>query len=354
MKTHFITVDNAWPALKEKGMAGVLSQSETFPLQAVSSDLHYTILPDGVLTSLFVAACPSDIGYARILESLPPGSGLQAFTHHHPVTGDRKFIALSALVDYRCAFAPLKALGLSQLIGRAIARELERLELATRETYDTLILCAQKDSGNLELLGNPTPLLQVLGPLRFCDASLEASSGITYNLSYLLLGASRLAILVEFNALPLPGDHSPPHPDGDMEYLAATCIHQPAKEDLARLDAEVEEYLGFLRYFRKAGQVNDPEILPPIPFQGDSGLAMKGKSLAKHYVLLFGTTLAELRHKAQDYFRDLCRTGISFHASMIKTRENYSNLYPGNFRLRSDGIRLEAAQVPGILRRLHP
>lgn len=354
MKTHFITVDNAWPALKEKGMAGVLSPSDTFPLHAVSSDLHYTILPDGVLTSLFAAPCPSDIGYSRILESLPPGSGLQSFSHHHPVTGDRKFVALSALVDYRYPFAPLKALGASMLTGRIIARELEQLELATRETYGTLIRCAQTDSGNLNLLGNPTPLLQVLGPLRLNNASLEASGGITYNLSYLLLGESRLAILVEFNALLIPGEHAPPYPDADLEYLAATCINQPAREDLARLDTEVEEYLGFLRYFRKAGQVMDQGISPPIPFQGDSGLAMKGKALAKHYVLLFGTTLAELRLKAQGYFRDLCRAGVSFHASMIKTRENYSNLYPGNFRLRSDGIRLEAAQVPGILRRLHP
>ena len=353
MKTHFITVDNAWPALKEKGMAGVLSQSETFPLHAVSSDLHYTILPDGVLTSLFAAACPSEIAYSRIFENLPQGSGLQAFSHHHPVTGDRKFIALSAPVEYRCPFAPLKVLGSSLLTGRAIAQELERLELATRETYGNLIRCAQMDPGNLELLGNPTPLLQVLGPLRLCDASLEASGGITYNLSYLMLGPSRIAILIEFNALMLPGEHAPPHPDADLEYLAATCIHQPARKDLARLDAEVEEYLGFLRYFRKPGQVNDPGPLPPIPFQGDSGLAMKGKALAKHFVLLFGTTLAELRMKAQDYFRDLCRAGVSFHASMIKTRENYSNLYPGNFRLQSDGIRLEAAQVPGILHRLH-
>jgi hypothetical protein len=39
---------------------------------------------------------------------------------------------------------------------------------------------------------------------------------------------------------------------------------------------------------------------------------------------------------------------------MIRTRESYSHLYPGNFRLLNDGLRMEAVQVPGILRRLHP
>ena len=65
MKTHYITVDNAWPALKEKGMAGSLPQAEAFPLQAFASDLHYTILPNGVLTSLFSAPSPSARWVAR-------------------------------------------------------------------------------------------------------------------------------------------------------------------------------------------------------------------------------------------------------------------------------------------------
>jgi hypothetical protein len=353
VKTHFITVDNAWPALKEKGMAGTLPPAEAFPLQSFASDLHYTILPNGVLTSIFTAASPSEIGFSRILEGLPPCSGLQLYSHHHPDTGDRKFLALSALVDYRCPFSPLQGLG-SMLTGGAISRELEKLELATRETYAVLVRCAQSDSASLQLLGNPTPLLQVLGPLRLCEASLEAAGAITYNLSYLLLGAARLAILIEFNSFPASGEHMLPHPSGDLEYLSATCIHQPAKEDLARLDSEVQEYLTFLRYFRKPGEIHDA-AQPTIPtFATQAGVTLKGRALAKHYVLLFGSTLTDLRLKAQDYFRDLCRAGISFHASMIRTRESYSHLYPGNFRLLNDGLRMEAVQVPGILRRLHP
>ncbi len=353
MKTHFVTVDNAWPALKERGMAGTLPQAEAFPLQAFASDLHYTILPNGVLTSLFSAACPSEIGFSRMLDGLPPCSGLQLYTHHTPDADDRKFLTLSALVDYRCPFSPMQGLG-SMLTGGAISRELEHLELATREAYAVLIRCAEPDSRYLQLLGNPTPLLQVLGPMRLCEASLESTGAITYNLSYLLLGASRLAILIEFNSFPDSGQQALPHPSGDLEYLAATCIHQPPKDDLAKLDSEVEEYLTFLRYFRKPGPVGESGRTHSFPLQADQRPVMKGRVLAKHYVLVFGSSLTDLRLKAQDYFRDLCRAGISFHASMIRTRESYSHLYPGNFRLLNDGVRMEAAQVPGTLRRLHP
>ena len=353
MKTHFITVDNAWPALKEKGMAGTLPQAETFPLQAFASDLHYTILPNGILTSLFAAACPSDIGFSRILEGLPACSGVQLYSHHHPDTGGRKFLALSALVDYRCPFSPLQGIG-SVLTGRAISRELERLELATRETYASLVRCAEPYSAVMQLLGNPTPLLQLLGPLRLCEASLESDGAITYNLSYLMLGPARLAILIEFNAFPSAGEQGLPLPSGDLEYLSATCVHQPPKDELAKLDTEVHEYLTFLRYFRNPGKPVAPDLPLPEAFQSDRGITMKGAALAKHYVLLFATNLSDLRIKAQDYFRDLCRAGVSFHASMIKTRESYSHLYPGNFRLLNDGVRLESARVPALLRRLHP
>src|SRR5581483_475913 len=127
-------------------------------------------------------------------------------------------------------------------------------------------------------------------------------------------------LLVEFNAFPTPGEGRLPHPARDLEYLSATCIHQPQAEDLARLDSEVEDYLTFLHFFRKAGSPSPETAFPnPPPFRPDASVTLKGKILAKHYVLLFGTTLSDLRLKAQDYFRDLCSMGISFHASMIRT-----------------------------------
>jgi hypothetical protein len=293
------------------------------------------------------------IEFGRILDGLPACSGLQLYSHHHPETGDRGFLALSALVDYRSPFAPLRGFG-SLLSGTPISKEIERLELATRETYGILVRSAEMESPYLQLMGNPTPLLQILGPLRLSEASLECRETITYNLSYLLLGPARLALLIEFNSLPAPAKDRVPHPSTDLEYLSATCIHQPQSEDLARLDAEVEDYLTFLHYFRKAGNRSDSGF-PALETGGtDPGITLKGRILAKHYVLLFGTTLTDLRLKAQDYFRDLCRLGISFHASMIRTRENYSHLYPGNFRLLNDGLRLESSQVQAVLGRLHP
>jgi hypothetical protein len=353
MNTHFITVDNAWPALKEKGMAGPLPPVEAFPLHAVASDLHYTILPSGVLTCLFSAGKSRPIGFARILDGLPASSGLQLYTHHHPETGGRNFLALSSLVDYRSPFSPFQGFG-SLLSGGVLSRELERLEGATRETYDMLRRCVQPDAPSLELLGNPTPLLQVLGPLRLSEASLECREIIAYNLSYLLLGPSRLALLIEFNAFPAGGTEGIPRPSGDMEYLSATCVHLPHQEDLARLDAEVEEYLTFLHFFRRAGaraETGFPKADGPAT---GPGVTLKGRVVGKHYVLLFGGALSDLRLKAQEYFRELCRARISFHASMIRTRENYSHLYPGNFRVLEEGIRIESSRVPSLLEELHP
>lgn len=352
MKTHFITVDNAWPALKEKGMAGALPPEEVFPLHAFGPELHYTILPNGILSCLFDVRPNPAIEFGRILEGMPPCSGLQLYSHHHPETGDRSFLSLSGLVEYRSPFAPLQGFG-SLLSGSAISKEIERLELSTRETYGTLIRSAEKESPYLQLMGNPTPLLQILGPLRLSEASLECKEAITYNLSYLLLGPARLALLVEFNAFPGPSEFRLPHPSRDLEYLSATCIHQPQSEDLARLDTEVEDYLTFLHYFRKAGTRSDSGFPSLDQSRRDPGITLKGRILAKHYVLLFGTTLTDLRLKAQDYFRDLCSIGISFHASMIRTRDNYSHLYPGNFRLLNDGLRLDSSQVQAVLRRLH-
>jgi hypothetical protein len=353
MNTHFITVDNAWPALKEKGIAGPLRPAEAYPLHAVASDLHYTILPSGVLTCLFSAAKSRTLGFSRILDSLPASSGLQLYTHHHPEKGERDFLALSALVDYRSPFSPFQGFG-SLLSGGVLSRELERLEGATRETYDMLRRCVQPDAPALELLGNPTPLLQILGPLRLSEVSLECKETIAYNLSYLLLGPSRLALLVEFNAFPAAGAEGIPRPPEDMEYLSATCIHLPHTEDLARMDAEVEEYLAFLHFFRRVGaraQAGFP--LAEGPSTGP-GVSLKGRVTAKHYALLFGGTLSDLRLKAQEYFRELCRARISFHASMIRTRKNYSHLYPGNFRVLEEGIRIEASRIPSLLGGLHP
>jgi hypothetical protein len=352
MNTHFITVDNAWPALKEKGMAGPLHPAEAYPLHAVASDLHYTILPSGVLTCLFSAEKSRSLGFSRILDGLPASSGLQLYTHHHPETGERGFLALSALVDYRSPFSPFQGFG-SLLSGGVLTRELERLEGATRETYDMLRQCVQPDASALELLGNPSPLLQILGPLRLSEVSLECNDTIAYNLSYLLLGPSRLALLIEFNAFPVGGSEGIPRPSQEMEYLSATCIHLPQTEDLARMDREVEEYLTFLHFFRRAGaRAATGFPLADGPAAGP-GVSLKGRVLAKHYVLLFGGTLSDLRLKAQEYFRELCRARISFHASMIRTRENYSHLYPGNFRVLEEGIRIEASRIPSLLEGLH-
>lgn len=353
MKTHFITVDNAWPALKERGMAGILPAVEMYPVHGFASDLHYTLLANGVLTCLFQAPSVTGMNVDRILEGLPVSSGLQIYSHHIPGGEDSQFLALSSLVPYRYPFSPLQGFG-ALVKSHSLGQEMERLELSTRETYETLLRCVNGESGALRLLSNPTPLLQILGPIRINEASLECSDSITYNLSYLLLGPSRLALLVEFNAFSVPGQGVVPHPAHDLEYLAATCIHQPKAQDLTRLDSEVEDYLTFLNFFRKAGPTREVGFPSPDFHGGEQSVTLKGKVLAKHYVLLFGSTLVDLRLRAQDYIRDLCRMGISFHASMIRTRENYCHLYPGNYRLLSDGIRIEASKVPSVLKALHP
>jgi len=365
VKTHCITIDNAWPALKEKGLAGTLPVTEAYPVHAFASDLHYTLLPSGIMTCLFGVSSSSGLGFGRILESLPPSSGLQMYSHHVPGGEGAQFLALSSLVAYRYPFSPSQGFA-SLLSGNSLARELENLEGSTRDTFGTLVTAVAHDSGSLRLLGNPTPLLQVLGPLRLNEASLECRDTVTFNLSYLLLGPSRLALLVEFNAFPAAEGARIPNPASDLEYLSATCIHQPEDGDLARLDSEVEDYLLFLNYFRKAnsrpgsGPGSGPGAGAELGFPGldnirsGPSVTLKGKVLAKHYVLLFGTGLADLRLKAQDYFRDLCRMGISFHASMIRTRENYRHLYPGCYRLLTDGVRMEAGHVPAVLRALHP
>ncbi len=353
MKTHFITIDNAWPALKERGMAGIIPSAEMYPVHGFASDLHYTLLANGVLTCLFQASSIAGMAMDRILEVMPVSSGLQAYSHHVPGGTDEQFLALSALVPFRYPFSPLQRFG-ALVNNHALGQELERLELSTRETYETLLRCVNGEAGSLRLLSNPTPLLQVLGPIRINEASLECLDSITYNLSYLMLGPARLALLVEFNAFNAPGKGPVPHPAHDLEYLAATCIHQPEAQELRRLDSEVEDYLTFLNFFRKAGPSREPGFPAPDLFRGELPVTLKGKALAKHYVLLFGATLVDLRLRAQDYIQDLCRMGISFHASMIRTRENYCHLYPGNYRLMSDGVRIEVSQVPAVLKALHP
>jgi hypothetical protein len=353
LKTHHITVEGAWPALKEKGMAGVLPAASAYPVHAFASDLHYTLLPSGVLTCLFEAEAESFAGlfFDRILPGLPEAGGLQVYSHH-PLDGPPgRFLALSAPVAYQSPFSPLGGFG-SLMRRHALARELMELEARTREAYDTLLASVQGEA-QVRLLSNPSPLIGALGPLRLGDAALESGDSVTYNLSYLLLGPARLALLVEFNAFPKPGGPALPLPAPGLEYLAATCIHRPSQEDLARLNLETEDYLTFLHFFRKAA-LSRAGSLPSVELPGDGGVALKGKVLAKHYVLLFGTSLAVLRARAQEYFQALSRQGVSFHASMIRTRENYGHLYPGHYKLFSDGVRLEEAEVPAVLGMVQP
>ena len=351
MKTHHITVDNAWPALKEKGMAGVLPAALTYPVHAFASDLHYTLLPNGVLTCLFEAESFAGLAFDRALQGLPESGGLQVYSHH-PLDGSpSRFLALSAPVEYQCPFSPLRGLG-TLVRHNALGKELLKLEGQTRITYDSLLSCLQ-GGGKVRLLSNPSPLLGALGPLRVMEAALESGDSITYNLSYLLLGPARLALLVEFNAFPKPGAEAIPLPAPGLEYLAATCLHRPTQEDLVRLNLETDDYLTFLHFFRKASS-GRTSAFPSLDLLGEPAVSLKGKVLAKHYVLLFGTSLASLRVRAQEYFRDLSRQGVSFHASMIRTRENYCHLYPGNYKLLGDGVRLEEAEVPAILRMVQP
>ena len=333
-------------------MAGRLPACEAYPVHAFASDLHYALLPSGVLTCLFGAGGFSRVDFGRVLETLPEASGFQVYTHHIPGDHSAGFLALSAPVAYQSPFAPLQGMG-SLLRHQFLAKELARLDEATQATYETLVRCVQGESG-VQLLSNPTPLLQILGPLRVAEAALDCTGTIAYNLSYMLLGPSRLALLVDFNAFPGPSEASIPLPSPELEFLSATCVHKPGPEDLARLDVEAEDYLTFLHFFRKAG-TGRGEGFPPLDLMAsEGGLTLRGRVLAKHYVLLFGTSLASLRVRAQEYFRDLCRMGISFHASMIRTRENYCHLYPGNFGVLGDGICLEADQVGDVLRRVQP
>lgn len=352
MKTHFITVDNAWPALKEKGMAGILPAATAFPIHAFASDLHYTLLPNGVLTCLFEADGFSGLAFDRILQGMPDAGGLQVYSHHTPKGPPTYFLALSAPVAYQCPFAPLQGLG-TLIRHHALAKEMEALATHTRSTYDSLLACLNGE-GRVHLLSNPTPLLGALGPLRIAGAELEcAGESITYNLSYLLLGPARLAFILEFNAFPKPGGEAIPLPAPGLEYLAATCFHRPSQEDLVRLNLETEDYLTFLHFFRKAGTVRTGSF-PAVDLSAEPSVSLKGKVLAKHYILLFGDSLASLRVRTQEYIRELCQRHISFHASMIRTRENYCHLYPGNYKLLGDGVRLEGAEVPAVLRMVQP
>lgn len=351
MKTHHITVDNAWPALKEKGMAGVLPAALAYPIHAFASDLHYTLLPNGVLTCLFEAESFAGLPMDRILPGLPESGGMQVYSHH-PLEGPPgRFLALSAPVAYQCPFSPLAGFG-SLVRRQALARELMELETQTRAAYDTL-LAAVQGVGQLNLLSNPTPLLGALGPLRINEAALESGETVSYNLSYLLLGPARLALLVEFNAFPKPDGPAVPLPAAGLEYLAATCIHRPSQEDLVRLNLETDDYLTFLHFFRKAGS-GRTTAFPSLDLLGEEAVGLKGKLLAKHYVLLFGASLATLRIRAQEYFQALSRQGISFHAAMIRTRENYCHLYPGNYKILGDGVRLEESEVPAVLQMVQP
>ena len=352
MKTHFITVDNAWPALREADRVGSMGAAEYFPVHAFASDLHYTLLPNGVLANLFRIVRPDHLSYARILESLPPSSGLQVYSHHVPGGVFSRYLALSSLVPYRCSFSPLHGFA-SLLNGYSMVREMEHLESATRETYNVLMKSVELEQQGLSLMGSPAPLLEVLGPVRIKGASLEGQDSVTYNLSYLRLGPARLAMLIAFNAFPASQGPSLPHPSSDLEYMAATCVHLPEADALTRLDSEVEDYLTFLHYFRKAEGRPESGFPDPGVIRGQGALTLKGKVLAKHYVLLFGASLEDLRLKAHAYFRDLCRAGVSFHANMIRTRENYAHLYPGCFRLLHDGVRLEQSSVPPVLKGLH-
>jgi hypothetical protein len=352
LKTHFITVDNAWPALKEKGMAGKLPACEAYPVHAFASDLHYALLPNGILTCLFGAEGFARASFDRLLEGLPEASGLQVYSHHLPGNHTAAYLALSAPVAYQCPFAPLQGMG-TLFKHHALAHELGKLDEATRITYEALLRCIQGEGG-VQLLSNPTPLLKILGPLRVSEASLDCAESIAYNLSYILLGPSRLALLVDFNSFPSLSDAAFPLPSPELEFLSATCVQKPGHEDLARLDVEVEDYLTFLHFFRKAA-TGRSEGFPSLDLiKPEGSVTLRGKVLAKHYVLLFGTSLASLRVRAQEYFRELCRRGISFHASMIRTRENYCHLYPGNYKVLSDGIRLSADDVGSVLRRVQP
>ncbi len=358
MKTHFITVDNAWPALKERGMAGVIPASEAYPVHALASDLHYTLLENGVLSCLFQAKSLTSIHFDNVLNGLPYSSGLQLYSHHLPSGEANHFLALSSLVPYRYQFSPLR--GFVSLIKRhSLNHELESLQYSTRDSYETLLHSVEGESKNLNLLSNPSPLLQVLGPIRISEGNIKCSESITYNLSYLLLEPSRLALLIEFNDFMFPEYCEMFHPTNDLatsglEYLAATCIHRPDAEGLSKLDVETEDYQSFLKFFRKEGQTKEKGF-PALDLKiSEKSPNPKGKVLAKHYVLLFGSSLVDLMLKVQGYIRDLCHKGVSFHASMIRTRENYCHLYPGNYRLINDGILMDAYQAPFILKALHP
>jgi hypothetical protein len=353
MKTHFITVDNAWPAILNRNTVGTMPATEYFPVHGFASDLHYSLLPDGVLANLFRIESPERLMYGLILKNLPPSSGVQVYSHHAPGAADSRYLALSSLVPYRTSFSPLHGFA-SLLSGYSMAREIEQLEAATRETYETLRRAAEIAGPGLSLLGSPTPLLETLGPVKINGVALEGQGPVAYNLSYLRLGPARLAMLIAFNAFPAPRAAEIPRPPADLEYLAATCVHLPMADDLAKLDSEVEDYLTFLHYFRKSTARPASGFPDPGQVRGEQVLTLKGKVLAKHYVLLFGSNLEDLRTKTHAYFRDLCKAGISFHANMIRTRENYSHLYPGCFRLLHDGVRVDVSDVPAIVNRLHP
>ncbi len=352
MAKNLLVAEEISSVLNPIAYQGRIEATEALPIHCAAVGGSYAVMFNGTLTTLFSMPRFDRLKLTPAFFAADKGLSVQVYTHRQVDGKTLSYCALSSKIEYRYTYPILDSFLNAFKFGfRRI--ELTRFQAATNAAYaSTRAFSAPLEKAGFfsELVGFST-LTNVFAPIRFRNGLPEYEVPINVNLSYFILSGGRFCTALEFPSLQSIRRNGLFMPEKGVEYLACTTVNYPTKAEGDYYRKEIQEYESLISNFKTKRdgdsfmtQTIEPEMLLD---------ATRGMVLLRNYVFLISEDAMQLRKSAESYLRDLHAASMSVNTCIVRAKDAFCQIHPGQARFIPGGSRAEFSVVPRIVEAFH-
>ena len=352
MVKNLLVAEEISSVLNPRAYQGRIEATEALPVHCGAAGGSYAVLANGTLTTLFAMPRFDRLKLTPSFFSAEKGLSVQLYTHRQASGDARSFCALSSKIGYRYTYPIFESFLNAFKFGFRRA-EFARFQAATNTAY----AATRAFSGPLEKSGyfseihDFSPLTGIFAPIRYRKGLPEYEEPINFNLSYFILPGGRYCTALEFPSLESIRRNGLFLPPKGVEYLACTTVNYPTKAEGEYYSKEIREYESFIGNFKSKRDMDsfmtqtiDPEMLLD---------ATRGMVLLRNYVFLISEDPMQLRQSAESYLQDLHTSSMSVNTTIVRAKDAFCQIHPGQGRFIPGGSRAEFSLVPRIVEAFH-